>query len=143
MNNLLLDRIEESFNLTFDLIENLSNDLLEKKIPKIRSNTIGEQFWCIIGARQSYIKAIEHKKWIGFSCDLEKPITVEKLSIKLTETLQKLKEKTLNFDLFTQDQINILFDLLTHEIQHHGQLIRFFYALNIDFPKTWNKKYTV
>ena len=35
-----------------------------------RSNTIGSQFWCVIGARESYGAAIESGVWRGFSCSL-------------------------------------------------------------------------
>jgi hypothetical protein len=33
--------------------------------------------------------------------------------------------------------------LLEHEIQHHGQLIRFVYGNRLSFPESWNQRYTV
>ena len=35
------------------------------------------------------------------------------------------------------------FALLEHEVQHHGQLIRFVYGNKLSFPESWNKRYTV
>jgi hypothetical protein len=43
----------------------------------------------------------------------------------------------------TDVQIELAFDLLEHEIQHHGQLIRFVYGNGLTFPDSWNKRYTV
>lgn len=34
-------------------------------------------------------------------------------------------------------------DLLEHEIQHHGQLIRYFYALGLEFPKEFSDRYAL
>jgi hypothetical protein len=34
-------------------------------------------------------------------------------------------------------------DLLEHEIQHHGQLIRFGYSNSLAFPPSWNSRHTV
>ncbi|MNC98790.1 hypothetical protein D3C83_168600 [compost metagenome] len=37
----------------------------------------------------------------------------------------------------------ILFDLMEHEAQHHGQLIRYFYANDIPFPATFAARYAL
>ncbi|MBK8233243.1 MAG: hypothetical protein IPK72_22375 [Candidatus Eisenbacteria bacterium] len=34
-------------------------------------------------------------------------------------------------------------DLLEHEVQHHGQLIRFVYGNGLTFPESWKVRYTV
>jgi hypothetical protein len=34
-------------------------------------------------------------------------------------------------------------DLLEHELQHHGQLIRYVYGNKLEFPESWKKRYTV
>lgn len=42
----------------------------------------------------------------------------------------------------SQDETNAL-DLLLHETQHHGQLIRFVYALELEFPQSWHSRWNV
>lgn len=47
------------------------------------------------------------------------------------------------FEPLSDRQIELGFDLLEHEIQHHGQLIRYVYGNGLSFPGSWNKRYTV
>lgn len=38
---------------------------------------------------------------------------------------------------------DFLFDLLEHEAQHHGQLIRYLYGLGIERPPSWKERYAL
>ncbi|WP_026477703.1 hypothetical protein [Alkaliphilus transvaalensis] len=49
----------------------------------------------------------------------------------------------LNNTELNEKQTELLLALLEHEIQHHGQLIRYFYGNELIFPKSWNERYTV
>ncbi len=49
----------------------------------------------------------------------------------------------LDFARLTPAQQELAFDLLEHEVQHHGQLIRFVYGNKLTFPPSWHKRYTV
>jgi len=40
-------------------------------------------------------------------------------------------------------QIELAFTLLEHEVQHHGQIIRYVYANALTFPESWSRRYTV
>jgi uncharacterized damage-inducible protein DinB len=33
--------------------------------------------------------------------------------------------------------------LLEHEVQHHGQLIRYLYGLGIERPESWKQRYAL
>ena len=61
------DRFEIAFNLTSDLYNSIEENNLKSKISNLPSNSIGNQAWCIIGARESYFKAIKNSHWVGFS----------------------------------------------------------------------------
>jgi spore coat protein CotF len=37
----------------------------------------------------------------------------------------------------------LFMDLLEHEIQHHGQLIRYIYGNKLTFPNGWKQRYNV
>jgi hypothetical protein len=54
---------------------------------------------------------------------------------------QRMNE--IDFADLTDVQAELAFDLLEHEIQHHGQLIRFVYGNGQTFPESWHKRYTV
>ncbi|HNV71783.1 MAG TPA: hypothetical protein PKO06_18910 [Candidatus Ozemobacteraceae bacterium] len=138
----LLTRVQRAFALTHDLVASLSDQDLGKKIGDLPSNTIRQQLWCIVGARESYAKAIDNGGWAGFSCSLTQTDARDAI-------LQALKKSELDFvhivskSELTGMQIEYFLALHEHEIQHHGQLIRYVYANRLDFPQSWNKRYTV
>jgi len=135
------DRIIRAFGLTYDFYSLISDDGLSLRIPHAPSNTIGEQAWCIIGGRESYLKALKAGAWQGFSCGLEDCLAKHKILVKLNETALALTELQIN-SRHTLDT-DFLLQLLEHEVQHHGQLIRYAYANRLGFPESWIKRYTV
>lgn len=141
MHEKLKRQLDRSFQLTHDLIVHLDEEFLALKLPNLPSNRISDQLWCIIGARESYAKAIETGKWNGFSCSLTSPTVKKSVLAALESTHTQLDE--INFMNFTHAQLDFAFDLLEHEIQHHGQLIRFVLGNRLSFPDSWNKRYTV
>ncbi|MBU9721680.1 MULTISPECIES: hypothetical protein [Bacillaceae] len=140
--DVLRQRILQALCLTDDFYNHINDGYLRLRISDVPSNTIGEQAYCIIGARESYLSALKIGQWDGFNCSL-------KDSNNKTLIISKLEETHTNIEIFLQhvsiDEINsnLLFDLLEHEVQHHGQLIRYAYANKIKFPKSWNTRYTV
>ena len=141
MNKQLKAKLSRAFKLTYDLVLHLDETSLNYDLPNLPSNRIAGQLWCIVGARESYTKAIEMGEWKGFSCSLATPKNKNSVLLTLEETDKKLNE--INFMELTDAQIELAFSLLEHEIQHHGQLIRFVYANGLTFPESWNKRYTV
>lgn len=141
MNKQLIANLSRAFQLTYDLVVHLDETSLNLDLPNLPSNRIAGQIWCIVGARESYTKAIEMGAWKGFSCSLSTPKIKKSVLAALQETDRKLHE--INFMGLTDAQIDLAFSLLEHEIQHHGQLIRFVYANGLTFPESWHKRYTV
>ncbi len=141
VNKQLKEKLNRAFKLTYDLVFHLDETTLNLDLPNLPSNRIAGQLWCIVGARESYTKAIEMGEWKGFSCSLATPKNKKSVLLTLEETDKKLSE--INFMGLTDTQIDLAFNLLEHEIQHHGQLIRFVYANGLTFPESWNERYTV
>lgn len=141
MHTLLKTKLDRAFQLTHNLAAHLTEPSLSLDLPNLPSNKIAGQYWCIVGARESYLQAIEAGGWQGFSCSLATPNV--KLSVlgALETTSRHLG--TIQFDSLAEPQLNLALDLLEHEIQHHGQLIRFVYANGLSFPDSWKKRYTV
>lgn len=141
MNQKLKARLEQSFQLTHDLVAHLDEEALGLDLPGLSSNRISGQLWCIMGARESYIRAIEAGGWQGFSCSLKTPKVKQSVLAALEATHKHLSE--LDFAELGDVQLDLAFALLEHEVQHHGQLIRFVYGNKLSFPESWNKRYTV
>jgi hypothetical protein len=141
MNQRLKTHLDRSFKLTHDLVAHLDEPSLGLDLPNLPSNRIADQLWCIVGARESYTRAIAAGGWQGFSCSLTTPRVKESVLVVLEATHKSLGE--INFADLNDAQLDLAFDLLEHEVQHHGQLIRFVYANGLGFPGSWNKRYTV
>jgi hypothetical protein len=141
VNQQLKAKLNQAFKLTYDLVLHLDETSLNLDLPNLPSNRVAGQLWCVVGARESYTKAIEMGEWNGFSCSLATPKIKSSVLVTLEETDKKLNE--INFVGLADVQIDLAFNLLEHEIQHHGQLIRFVYANGLTFPESWHKRYTV
>ncbi len=138
----LIEHLIKSFNLTGDLVQSLSEDDFKLRLGSLPSNTIGEQLWCIAGARESYLNAIVNDGWSGFSCSQKNTTSKD----EILQCLQKSSDECLSFlnnQELNESQTELLITLLEHEIQHHGQIIRYVYGNKLVFPKSWNERYTV
>ncbi len=138
---MLKARLERAFALTADLVAHLDAAALGADVPNVPSNRISGQLWCIVGARESYTRAIEAGGWQGFACSLRTPGEKEPVLAALQASAERLMQ--VDFESLADAQVGLAFDLLEHEIQHHGQLIRFVYANRLTFPESWNRRYTV
>lgn len=141
MHQILKMRLEQAFALTADLVVHLEEADLRAELPNLPSNRLSGQFWCVVGARESYITAIDAGSWQGFSCSLQAVEDRDAVLAALHVTAQRLAR--IDFAALSDEQIRLAFELLEHEVQHHGQLIRFVYGNRLSFPASWNKRYTV
>ena len=114
---ILIDKSRRTLGLYDDLIAILENDHLMLDLPGLPSNTIGQQLWCVVGARQSYLKAIIEGGWKGFSCSLAGNQIGVKIEVR--SQLEKSKSAFLEFinsaDSLSPAQQSMLIDLLEHE----------------------------
>lgn len=141
MHQKLKSELDRAFELTHDLVAHLDEAALDLDLPGVPSNRIGDQAWCIVGARESYTKAIEAGVWKGFSCTLDTPRVKRSVLATLEATRSRLAK--VDFTDLGDARLDLVFGLLEHEVQHHGQLIRFVYANGLTFPESWNRRYTV
>ncbi len=141
MLNKLKENLQRAFTLTHDLVTHLEEKSLTLDLPNLPSNQIAGQLWCVVGARESYLKAIKAGEWSGFSCSLKSPLEKQAVLDALEASFTLLNG--LDFENLAEGQMKHAFDLLEHEIQHHGQLIRYIYANELTFPDSWHKRYTV
>jgi len=141
MNQKLKENLTRAFLLTKSLVIHLDEQSLVLDLPDLPSNRIAGQLWCMVGARESMLKGIEKGGWQGFSCSLATPRIKQSVLAALDATLAHLER--LDFSELSDKQLTLAFDLLEHEVQHHGQLIRFVYANGLKFPESWHVRYTV
>ena len=134
-------RLDLAFALTKDLVAHLEEASLGLDRPGLPSNRISGQIWCVVGARESYARAIEGGAWRGFSCSLATPRDKRSVLVALETTRERLG--AIDLANLTEAQVDLAFGLLEHEVQHHGRLIRFVYGNGLTFPASWHERYTV
>ena len=141
------DRLARILDLSNQLAEATTDESLQSKLGQSRSNAIGEQFWCIVGARESYSEAIQIGSWQGFSCSLNSETVFKRWSVVDAMRTSKATAVDSVSGLLEFDRdgprLQFIFDLWEHEAQHQGQLIRYFYANDIEFPEEFRIRYNL
>lgn len=134
---------ERSFDLYRDLAGALDADALTSDLGAVPSNTIGQQLWCVVGARESYARAVRAGAWSGFSCSLRNPADRSAVAESLARSETAVREALDALETYTSAQSRLIVDLLEHEAAHHGQLIRYLYALRLAIPTSWKARYAL
>ncbi len=129
--------------LYLDLIETLTPELLRARIPGVRSSPISNHFWCVVGARESYRRAAIAGAWQGFDCSLSDDTDPDAVRLALTRSAGEIAEWIAGLNLDDEASVSWCLRLLEHETQHHGQLIRYFYALPLAIPPSWVSAYAL
>ncbi|HUF06649.1 MAG TPA: hypothetical protein VMP86_04585 [Candidatus Binatia bacterium] len=137
------ERFGRSFQLYRDLAATLDGVALGSKLPGVPSNSVGAQLWCVVGARESYARAIAAGAWAGFSCSLDEPGDPASVVEALGRSERVVVEVLGGVEAHSDQQDRLMLDLLEHEAQHHGQIIRFLYALRLPIPDSWKERYAL
>jgi len=144
---------KETRKLTYDFIEEVSLENLNRKLPRPGLDTFAKQIYEMALVQKDYAKVLQ-----GCALDFS---DVAGITFGKEEYVAKNKEELIDLlkegDKFFYDNIvNItdwrsevdvfgdkipkyaILELLTrHETLHHGQFIAFAYLLKIELPKSW------
>lgn len=146
MDQQLRRRFDLSNRLYLDLVAELDANHLSQSLPDIRSNTLGAQLWCVGGGRRSYGRAIAAGAWQGFSPAFSSKEAGDPVAVAsaLTDTAIELDQiLDAHGGRLDPDRYELALAGLEHESQHHGQLIRYIYALDVVIPQSWAERYNL
>lgn len=137
--------------LTYDYLDILDEAHLAQKLPFPTSKSLGYQFWCMAGAHESYLKKLQYGTWQGFSSSLDQLPRITPASIKQQMQLAdaRMAELCASIDLEAelpggyQHAYDVLFQMIKHEMHHHGQLINFMYYLRLPIPPSWQREWAL
>jgi len=136
--------------LTYDYLAVLEKDHLPKRLPFPESQSLGYQFWCMVGAHESYLRSIEAGRWKGFSSSLDEFEVVTPAIIQQQMQKADAHMAALLKDLPLEEQrrdghygYEIVFQMIKHEMHHHGQLINFLYYLHLPIPPSWHEEWAL
>jgi hypothetical protein len=143
MSTVTIARLRTRMRTYDDLLAVLPPEALATELP-VPSNRVGSQLWCVIGARESYARAIKEGRWAGFSCSLTGADTQSFSHVVATlESSASVVDQSLEVSEWTPEREEFLLDLLEHEAQHQGQLIRYVYGLGYTFPESWRARWAL
>ncbi len=131
---------------TYDLLDELTEADLDKRLPFPTAQSIGYQFSCMLGTQESWPPVLTTGQMAGWSCSLAS-VPKEEISRRLIrEHMQRADEQLLD-TLVQVDWARTFADgstplagylrLVEHESHHQGQLINLIYANHLPIPVSW------
>jgi hypothetical protein len=143
--HLLRRRFDRANLLYTDLVAALDGEHLGARLGDLPSSTIGQQLWCVLGARESYPRAARAGEWQGFTSPVEGDALRDSAVVGAALAATSADVAMWLGELSDDDEAGLTYALalLEHETQHHGQLIRYLYGLGIPRPESWQRQYAL
>lgn len=135
MRNTILERLRDRFQSWRDLAEGINDDMLDENLNVENSKSLRVHYWCVIGAREAYTKALAAGNREGFEWTLS-TISASDLSEKLAASASEFDRVVGATSDWTQERDTLLTELHEHEVMHEGQVIRLMYGLGHELPKS-------
>ena len=136
MRQTLVRKLEARFAAYRDLIAEVDEEALGQRISAPKHKSLGEHIWCVVGARESYAKAIESGDWRGFSCSMSS-FDRESFEKSLETSARAVRDAIESCAEWTEARDDLLATLAEHEVMHEGQIIRHMYGLERELPTSW------
>ncbi len=130
-------RVDVLVRMFDDLAATLPAETLASHLGELRSNTIGQQLWCVVGGRETWAKAIPDAEWPGFASSLADPHVPEQVKAALSSSADEIRA-VLVPDLSEASE-ELALGLLEHEAGHAGQLLRYVLGLELEAPASWKE----
>lgn len=140
---------------TYDLLDVLKQEDLEKKLPFSTSQSLYYQFECMVGTTETLGNALKTGKSQEWHCSLWSLPGHASSSVPLA-TIRAYLQRSDEFLLTTLEEAALLMEqedhtsplqkywtLVEHELHHHGQLINFIYALDLPIPQSWANRWNL
>jgi hypothetical protein len=150
MNEILMSEWQTIRRLTYDYLDLLSAAQLELTLPFPESKSLGYQFWCMVGAHESYLRKLEQGEWKGFAASLDQfdlvtPAVIKQQMAQVDAAMQALLQRIDLEQLLKNGQPGhaVVFQMIKHEMHHHGQLINFLFCHHLPIPASWREEWAL
>ena len=136
MLNIILTNLEKRFDVFDDVLATVDENDFHKTLDVPKNKSIAEHLWCVIGARQSFARAIQAGEWQGFECSLYTEAGPADYKTALDKATAEFHRTVRDLGNWSDDRQALLAQLHEHEVMHEGQLIRQVYGLGLSMPAT-------
>jgi hypothetical protein len=132
----VIEKLAAAFEMNNAFMAVLADEDLKCRLEGMRASSIGNQLACVARARDAYGKAILADLPFSWSPDFpyDQRYDHEKLSAHLREKSLVFIDELKGFEVFSDNQLDLVLDLLSHEFLHQGQLIRYIYGNGLTMP---------
>ena len=144
LQRLIAARLDATFALYAELIDALDEADLRRSLP-VPSNPIGLQLWCVVGARETWARALETGTWGPFRCSLAAVEETRRRDAvaRALETSATAYRAAAGAGGNDDSRTEFKLGLLEHENQHLGQLLRYLLGLGLAIPPGWKKRFAL
>jgi hypothetical protein len=132
---------------SYDLLGELTEGDLARRLPFRQSQDVLYQFYCMLGTQESFTPALATGSMDEWSCSLNAAPEGEVIPIAQIRTHMQEADKILRETLASLDwgrtfangttPLAQYLRLVEHEAHHHGQLINLIYANHLPIPASW------
>jgi hypothetical protein len=136
MRETIIENLKTRFQAYSDLIAEIDAGDLSAKLDIPKDKSVAEHLWCIVGARESYAKALISGEWRGYSCSMSK-VNREDFDRSLASSGQALLAAIQGVSEWSSGHDELLAAVSEHEVMHEGQIIRHMYGLGRGLPESW------
>jgi hypothetical protein len=144
LQHLIDTRLDAVFGLYDELAAALDGNQLRQSLP-VPSNPIGLQLWCVVGARETWARAMTTGTWGPFGCSLasfEDTLDPGLVAGALATSASAFRAAALASPA-DETRIDFRLGLLEHESQHLGQILRYLLGLGIEPPPGWKERFAL
>lgn len=131
----LIRNLKDRFKAYDDIVEGIDDVKLNEKLDVPRHKSLADHLWCVVGARESYAKAIRAGEWNGFNCSLKDHSPAD-FTRKLRDSAAEVISAVESVTEWTDMREELLLALAEHEVMHEGQIIRHLYGLGREIPRS-------
>lgn len=136
MRETIVKNLERRFLSYGELIDSIDEAMLVAALDVPKHKTLKEHLWCVVGARESYTRALTAGQWEGFSCSMTS-YTKGDFQSALSRAAGAARDAIEGIDEWTNDHDALLATLAEHEVMHEGQIIRHIYGTGGTLPSSW------
>lgn len=135
MREALIEALKARFSSYQDVLKAATGEDLGRKLDIPKHKSLAEHLWCVVGARESYAKAIRQGSWSGFGCSLSS-FDLDDFTTKLHSSASDVVDAIDSVENWSSERESLLLALSEHEVMHEGQIIRHLYGVEQSIPES-------
>lgn len=136
MRETIVKSFERRIQSYSDFVATIAPADLGAKLDVPKDKSVAEHLWCVVGARESYARALTSGGWEGFSCSMS-AYDRESFERALASSGEALLAAIQGVSAWSSQHDELLLAVSEHEVMHEGQIIRHMYGMGRELPESW------